>query len=692
MTTSIFVAVLFGLCVTVNATAAFHRTRSTLDDLYSYPKNQNSLSGIPPKSNGFTPGSAAQPFSLWTLRNGMVTYPSKDFPKGVPIGFHAFSNKSAFLECMWTNSNSLTDFVETAPLNARYVFMTFEDNAYTVIAWMESVFKSALMKSKLSKEQQDTFRKQCYFVVSSVDDLGNWIPSLLSSWACDGHGCGYDQVQFYYAGWSPQIVTSKRLDARYDWAFNHQWKPTSAILSAVTDSCSTESLKSFKNGTVAVLSNESQGCSIATKVANLQTVGAAGIIVYSKAGSPVQEFNCNGDECNIMINIPVISIPYSHQLVVALSMGSPDVTATLQTTSSPNFYFTIDCNGNLAEAGWFLYPSLEFLAWQMQWLEYKSNLQSNISELTDYVVPVFNGTTMQGKSGTGYATVTLNNLHTYQSLYLDMQLGCPGTMDEDCPPWDHTPTLYVSCDKSSTSWTEIGRWITSFRRKVGHWLTDISPLLPVLSVSQGETQECTFQLKMTAWWAKAWVATLNLRFVQKPHSFAVLEKWSNNMVGPYAYSVVPLFQGGTFDKTYNQNYKPYQFEIPSGVKAVQIYAVITGHGSDNNNCAEFCVTSHHFSINNKTYIRTFTNAGTPLGCAHRVPQGVVPNEHGTWLYGRDGWCDGQQVDPWVIDITMDVKSSSSNTVTYKGLFNGKDPNPTQNPGVIKMVSYLVYYK
>jgi len=36
-------------------------------------------------------------------------------------------------------------------------------------------------------------------------------------------------------------------------------------------------------------------------------------------------------------------------------------------------------------------------------------------------------------------------------------------------------------------------------------------------------------------------------------------------------------------------------------------------------------------------------AGTLWGCADRVAQGSVPNEHGTWQYGRAGWCDGQQV-------------------------------------------------
>jgi hypothetical protein len=72
-------------------------------------------------------------------------------------------------------------------------------------------------------------------------------------------------------------------------------------------------------------------------------------------------------------------------------------------------------------------------------------------------------------------------------------------------------------------------------------------------------------------------------------------------------------------------------------------------------------------------------------------EGVEPNEHGTWLYGRNGWCDGQQVDPWVIDITTDVNLSASNAISYRGYFNGSDPNPKHNPGIIVVYTYLVVY-
>ena len=73
---------------------------------------------------------------------------------------------------------------------------------------------------------------------------------------------------------------------------------------------------------------------------------------------------------------------------------------------------------------------------------------------------------------------------------------------------------------------------------------------------------------------------------------------------------------------------------------------------------------------------TFENAATDEGCAYQTLNGALPNEHGTWLYGRDGWCDGNAVRPWVVDITTDVDfSAAAVNLTYRGLFEGKDPNP-----------------
>ena len=41
---------------------------------------------------------------------------------------------------------------------------------------------------------------------------------------------------------------------------------------------------------------------------------------------------------------------------------------TYQNTPSENFFIAVDRFGSLAEVGWFLYPSMDFLVWQAQWL------------------------------------------------------------------------------------------------------------------------------------------------------------------------------------------------------------------------------------------------------------------------------------------------------------------------------------
>ena len=178
-------------------------------------------------------------------------------------------------------------------------------------------------------------------------------------------------------------------------------------------------------------------------------------------------------------------------------------------------------------------------------------------------------------------------------------------------------------------------------------------------------------------------------FIDSKHGYSK-RRYSPDLV---PNKIQKLYEGGKFDKNYNSKYKDISFRPPSWAKKVEIVAIITGHGKDNNGCAEFCVTSHHFTVNDLSHnVIVFKNAATAMGCAARVNQGVEPNEHGTWLYGRDGWCPGQEVVPWVKDITDQVNLNSENTIKYFGYFNGTDPNPLHSPGNIDMSSYLVFYR
>jgi len=212
------------------------------------------------------------------------------------------------------------------------------------------------------------------------------------------------------------------------------------------------------------------------------------------------------------------------------------------------------------------------------------------------------------------------------TMQLDMSLGCAGKNDITCPAWDRSLQLLVKCGDNS-QYLELGRWITPFKRGVGRWLTDVTPLIPLLDES-----ECMFQFainKSGGGVDDPWRPSATLHFIN----------YNSSPVKPFA--IIPLFNGGSFNTVYNDAYQAVAFTPPAGTVKVEVYAVITGHGCDTDCCCEFCPTTHNFeltigSTNSTSQIsRTFYNAGTPMGCANRVNDGVEPNEYGTWLWA--GW-------------------------------------------------------
>jgi len=638
-----------------------------------------------------------------------------------PIVFLAYTNRSGFIERLVSDPDCFKELLENSPDNTNYVFLFYAGSSSTVrgaARGLAQKFESTMQAYYLNRFRQDTsmasrvrrfpswpkpvkkdffesWISRMYFATFPVSTLGNWIPRVLSQWYCSGHGCGFNQIVIENAR-GGILRVSKRLDARYDWLPS----PSTALAKYghllvlfVGDACDGNILMNVKDDYLALVSMEGAKCSYFTKVQNCEKNGARGVLVYAAPSQSLADMNCNGTECNTQLNIPASMIPHDVGIELKSSYNSY---VRFQTTPSDTFVFGIDGEGKVEETGWFLYPSMLFLAYQAQWFNYKTELLKNLTTGDAIVINVFNHTVMQGEKGIT-ATVDLpsiDDLQQYEHVELDFSLSCPGSRDDTCAHWDHVIQLYVCCNASNElCGLELGRWITPFRRRIGHWLTPVKPLIPLLqSADSSSTNKCNFTMK-TVPWAMAWVPSLNIRLVNKvqvSNKYKTFHAMDKALV---PFKLLPLFRGGTFDKNYNSKYSPVHFIPPRDTEKVKLVATITGHGSDNNNCAEFCVTSHHFVVNNKqNFSRVFKNAGTAMGCADRVPEGVVPNEHGTWLYGRDGWCDGQEVIPWVVDITGALSKAPNNTIDYFGWFNNTDPHPTRDPGQIIMYSYLVYYK
>lgn len=156
---------------------------------------------------------------------------------------------------------------------------------------------------------------------------------------------------------------------------------------------------------------------------------------------------------------------------------------------------------------------------------------------------------------------------------------------------------------------------------------------------------------------------------------------------------------GEFEEIWHADKLPLEFTPPAGITHVEIAGVISGHGfgADNLNCAEFCDHQHMFWVEGGTeHIKSHPEAGTMYGCADQVQNGTIPNQSGTWIYGRGGWCPGLEVPVWRADITNDVTMGVGNTLNYVGMVNGKIYYPSYTSGTfrprIDMKSYIVYYQ
>jgi Peptide-N-glycosidase F, C terminal len=308
------------------------------------------------------------------------------------------------------------------------------------------------------------------------------------------------------------------------------------------------------------------------------------------------------------------------------------------------------------------------------------------------VVPVLTGGVI---SGDGYADVQLPSaaeMAQFDTLEVEVNMACPDPTAVElasCGPWDYIVQLFVDTPDLDAGLpveagpdagvppieTEIARFITSYARET-HWVEDITPMMALLA-APGPTH--LHYAYAPSWNQQPTAVTLSLRF-------------SNQKKGYAPATLTPIASGGTFDDQYNVGRMPVSAPIPADTKHAEVWMIVTGHGSDSYQCGEFCDSEHQFTVDgaSNTWLVDFPMAGTESQCIPEEKNGMVPNQGGTWWYGRDGWCPGEQVTPHVWDVTSMVTPGSTATVTYEGLFDGTTP-PASGTGNIVLTSYLVTY-
>jgi len=261
----------------------------------------------------------------------------------------------------------------------------------------------------------------------------------------------------------------------------------------------------------------------------------------------------------------------------------------------------------------------------------------------------------------------------FDSLQVEVTMTCPDPDAhefESCGPWDYLARLYVRDDEGQD--VEIARFITSYGRET-HWIVDATVALPLLR--SGGTRHFTWDFA-PEWNPQPTATRISLHFADQDR-------------GIHPTRLVPLFTGGPFGAGYNER-EPLTVDIPATARHVELWSLITGHGAATAQCAEFCPHQHVFTVNGQWYLTAFAEANDDEGCIDRVGDGMVPNQGGTWWFGRGGWCPGAAVRPWVVDVSTEVVPGEPATLTYKGQLAGTDP--PDDAGEIVLSSYLLIWE
>ena len=264
----------------------------------------------------------------------------------------------------------------------------------------------------------------------------------------------------------------------------------------------------------------------------------------------------------------------------------------------------------------------------------------------------------------------------FDTLEIDLTMDCPDPEAGEfgnCGPWDYLSHIYLQDDEEPEVWHEVARYVTTYHRE-GRYLVDATPMLAELA--SGGVRHLKYDIS-PSWNPQAYMTQMDFRF-------------SNRGKGYRPVALTPLWSGGSLNSDYNDNQADVQVEVAEDAKRVELRVILSGHGMANANCAEFCNHKHYFQVNDSRYKKNHGTVGDSEACIEEIENGVVPNQGGTWWLGRGGWCPGQQVEPYILDVTTDWTPGEAISLSYEAKIGMGDP--PDNSGDIRLSSWLVVYQ
>lgn len=328
------------------------------------------------------------------------------------------------------------------------------------------------------------------------------------------------------------------------------------------------------------------------------------------------------------------------------------------------------------QTGWGWSDNIAYAAHEPASWNAESLRQIRLDDTDATIIPLWTGETIQQFADMEVMLPPAQEMAGFNRFEIEVDMRCPDPERVEagnCGAWDYLAYAFVQ-EEDGEGWIQLTRAITTYHREA-HWTMDASAMLPHLRNGG---------LRTFRWsWAPEWnvqptSTRVNLRFWSDPEA-----------LDPFA--IVPLWTGGGLNADYNAAHGPIDVAVPADAQRVELFAIITGHGMEApNNCAEFCDHHHAFTVGADTHVKTHDAIGQDNGCVQELDNGMTPNQWGTWWFGRGGWCPGQQVDPFVVDVTAQAPSGQTTTFSYEASFNGQPPSG--NLGNIDMISQVVFYR
>lgn len=220
---------------------------------------------------------------------------------------------------------------------------------------------------------------------------------------------------------------------------------------------------------------------------------------------------------------------------------------------------------------------------------------------------------------------------TYRKVIMTFTLGkyqCPGS-PQYCGDWDYTLSVHILPKIGDTM--ELARFISPYANAG-------SPRTP-----WGWTQRYEFdvtdyynELRDTGtvrihYSGYSWGFTGDVKFAMiegtPPRDvLGVVEAWGRG--SRYGDPSQPI----------EDNIDTVTFTAPNGMSSAELKLTISGHGSDDNGCSEFCKKFYEVEVDGTKFDKTELWRDD-CGYNHIYPQS------GTWVYDRGNWCPGDIVFP-----------------------------------------------